>query len=316
MPRAGGASRSRREWGGRLALVLLGLALSLPAIELLLQLGALFNRQTLGPGASEGMTGYRRVLALGDSNTFGLRVGRANAYPKVLERMWNGSHRTPGRLQVLNAGYPGMTSTTVRGTVVDFIRAFRPDVVTVMVGANDAWTAYEPLAERTDEPTVREWLWDHSRAYRLAFMIGKWFEHPVLELEGMEQQYATAVRYGDVEFSVRQVRLKERPTWEHVRENLVAIGTAAREHGARVYFLTFPYGMGWVHRPANLTIRRAATDTDLPLIDVNTVFRQRCYAGCPDLIFQNDGHPTVEGHRLAAKTILHGLLHAPHVPDS
>jgi lysophospholipase L1-like esterase len=304
-------SRPRAEWAGRLALALLGLVLSVPVLELFLQVGAAINRHTLGPRMSEGLVGYRRLLAMGDSNTFGLGVRREQSYPSVLERLWNRSHHTPGRLQVLNAGYPGMTSPSILSTLPRFIRAFRPDIILVMVGANDGWTAIEPAVFPDDENGFREWLWRTSRVYRLAFMAQRWLEHPTLELREVDLTgHAGSVRYGDVEFSVRQVDPEgsARERARRLRTNVEAIAATAEEHGIPLFLLTYPEGRGWTHPIANVALRGTARARDLPLVDVNAAFTRLCHTGCPDLIIPNDGHPTARGHLLVAKLTLHAVL--------
>ena len=57
------------------------------------------------------------MLALGDSNTYGLWVEPAESYPAVFERRWNAD---PARrpIEVLNLGFPGTNASMVRRDIV------------------------------------------------------------------------------------------------------------------------------------------------------------------------------------------------------
>src|SRR5262245_47656820 len=94
----------------RIALVVLGLALGFVALELMLQ-GAALGRRLVGR-AGETATGSASatLLAVGDSNTYGLYCDATEAYPIVLGDLWNARPGAP-RLQVVNAGYPGTNSS-------------------------------------------------------------------------------------------------------------------------------------------------------------------------------------------------------------
>src|SRR5205085_2121223 len=97
------------------------------------------------------------ILTLGDSNTYGLYVPAEDAYPRVLERLWN-AHRPDEPIEVLDFAFPGMNSSRLRRLFPGLVEAVRPDLVLVMIGANDVWTVPEPTA---DEPgaTATQLLW-------------------------------------------------------------------------------------------------------------------------------------------------------------
>lgn len=160
------------EWPGRLCLVLGGLALAVALLEGALWAAALVVRVSGRPLpitlASEG----RRVLATGDSNTYGLYLEPEQAYPLVFERLWNARH-PEHPVEVLNVGYPGTNTSRLRNALPRFLESAKPDVVTIMVGANDFWTEPEPVprdVEASPEHGGPSWLWRHSRVYRLLYM--------------------------------------------------------------------------------------------------------------------------------------------------
>jgi len=107
----------------------------------------------------------QRILAVGDSHTYGGGVEREESYPAQLQRALD--DRLPGVYSVMNLGLPGMSSTQLRNRLPIWVQRYRLDVLIVWVGVNDAWNR----AERGDEVTdamarLDAWL-SHSRLYRL-----------------------------------------------------------------------------------------------------------------------------------------------------
>jgi len=170
-----------RKAASRILLVSFGLLLSAVAIEAILQIGALYIRSQETRSDSWLHSGALRVLALGDSNTYGLHLDdRSEAYPAVLERIWR--KRFPDRLiEVINAGVPGTNSSKLRNQLPSLLQAFQPDIVTIMIGANDFWTEREPIQPITggkvEDPFSR---WQYSRLYRLLYMIWRATQQPDL----------------------------------------------------------------------------------------------------------------------------------------
>ena len=117
-----------------------GLLIAVLALEALLQLGAFAVRQTGRDRPGDWLTSNVRVLALGDSNTFGIRLDEDQAYPSRLEALWNADVGEP-RIEVVNLGYPSTNSSGLLVNAERMLDAFAPHVVLVQVGANDFWTA-------------------------------------------------------------------------------------------------------------------------------------------------------------------------------
>jgi lysophospholipase L1-like esterase len=295
----------------RLALVGLGCVLSLIALEFVLQIGALFTSVTgyeLPVGRS---IGQERVVCLGDSNTYGLHVGRSEAYPQVLQTLWNNG--TPDhRVEVLNLGVPGMNSSKLRSRFGDILNTFKPDMVLMMVGANDNWTVPVPLA--TDSEQQESWnlytLWQYSRVFRLLYMIRRAFEVHHFDMTDPTQQGAeqTMARLGGTAVELTWTgKSSFRNTWiQELRRNLEVMSNEARQSGVKLVLLTYPSEEP-AYKFANSVIRAVAVRTQQPLIDLGTAFLQRCPTrSCPEL-FMPDNHPTAIGYQLAAGVILQEL---------
>ena len=78
----------RSELLPRLALVVVGLVLAL-LLEAGLQIGAAYVRVTGRAVSTQWTTRGGRMLCLGDSNTYGIWVDGRQAYPAVLQQLWN-----------------------------------------------------------------------------------------------------------------------------------------------------------------------------------------------------------------------------------
>ncbi|MFO0984389.1 MAG: SGNH/GDSL hydrolase family protein [Planctomycetota bacterium] len=82
-----------------------------------------------------------RVLALGDSCTYGSGVPSGDTYPARLEQMLNSVYED-GVFEVVNGGCPGYTSYQGIQFLKQLGLSLEPDVVTISFGINDAspWT--------------------------------------------------------------------------------------------------------------------------------------------------------------------------------
>src|SRR5262245_51650862 len=93
---------------GRLLLLAFGTFLALVVLAGVLRIGA--TLMATSPGGSPRGGGLRRILCLGDSNTYGLYVEKSQSYPKALEAQWNSS--TGARsVEVLDMGFPVTSSS-------------------------------------------------------------------------------------------------------------------------------------------------------------------------------------------------------------
>jgi lysophospholipase L1-like esterase len=211
--------------------------------------------------------GSVRILAIGDSCTWGWHVGQDESYPAVLQRLLD-QRAGAGRYQVINAGVPGYTSYQTLVALRDKGLPLHPAIVIIGAGFNDIYTSgdveQQIAHERRWMPLLRldDFLLDWSRLYRWA----RW------------QAAGGAKPTGAV-----------RVTPEGYMRNIGTMVDLVRAHGAHPLLLSF-----WAPQTINQDYRQAlilAADVaqvplityDGPLIDVV--------------------HPTVEGHRLLAGMI-------------
>jgi lysophospholipase L1-like esterase len=316
---SGGTSRRRDRAKActavrRLALITLGVGLAIAVLEIGLQLGALALRATGRQTPVSWLGGRRRVLCLGDSNTYGLRLAnRADAYPQQLERLWNAAAEHTA-IEVLNLGYPGTNSSKLIHDLPRMLETLRPDVVIIMVGANDFWTAPVPPADAAGvSARAFELVERYSRVYQLIYMLRRAFDHRQLEVNypaGVNGGEAGTARFGDVEFSLGWRRLAQlragAETYVQLRTNLLTLAGIVRSFGAEPLFLTYASAM-WNYGDASHALRSAAADSGVRVIDAAVPIAAVCPAEpCPDWLYA-DHHPTAAGYRVMAEEVVRAL---------
>jgi hypothetical protein len=100
----------------------------------------------------------------------------------------------------------------------------------------------------------------------------------------------------------------ERGWQERLEANLEVIAGIVRGSGARLVFLTYPAGfpLSTLYEQANHVLRQSAARLDVPLVEVTPGVASRCRElPCEDL--RKDSHPTVRGHRRAARVVADAL---------
>lgn len=287
----------------RVAQITFGLVLGLLLTEAFLQVGARFTRSHRGDQLEGALGDDRRVVFLGDSNTFGLGAGFDNSYPQVLQKRWNETSARD-RVKVFNLGTPGLNSSKLRQQLPGILMALRPDALTIMIGVNDLWTAPAPLDGAGAGWHYR--LSKYSRVYRFLYMLAK---VPQSRDEKIGRRHTAAGMLTSVSDDValvwtgRVAPEVENLQWKvDLQDNLDAMIADARRLGIDVTLLTYPHDVGW-YGGTNDIIRATAARTQTPIVDLGVAFRKACPEGqCPELLLP-DQHPTVIGHQLAADVL-------------
>lgn len=286
---------------------LLGLLLLL---ELLLQLGALIVKDQTRLVPAQWLTGNTRILALGDSNTYGLYLDAPDAWPAQLERQWNAANPQQP-VEVLNLGYPATNSFRVRENLPALLDKLSPDIVLIMVGFNDFWTPIETVNTQQNK-NVLDWVKNHSRLYKLyligmrsriaqqdmafGYPRGGWFD-----TNNNEQRL---VRVDGEVFRMAAGLGEPARHRNAMSDNLKAMIDVVRAHNAGVYLMTYPSNWGF-YPGANKWLKKVAEEQAVPLIDITPIFVALCVDGaasCPDILF-HDGHATAQGNALVAAEV-------------
>jgi len=142
--------------------------ITLAGFEFVLQLGTwVMTSVGLHKNNNQFVTNNVRVLAVGDSNTYGMYLPANESYPAQLEALWNQQNKP--KLEILNLGYPGSPSNKLVSMLPALLEKLQPDILLVKVGVNDILFPSMP-AEITDISPLQKykiWLDNHSRVMRL-----------------------------------------------------------------------------------------------------------------------------------------------------
>jgi len=227
--------------------------------------------------------GSIRVLALGDSTTFGWTVPDDEAYPPRLERVLNRASDGT-RYQVLNAGVAGYTS--YQGLV--YLRerglGLKPAIVVIGFGFNELYRLGD----------------DETRLARERLVL------PVLRLNDFLVERSRLYRWLSWEASAAaRSRLDYRVAPERYGENLREMTRLARGHGARVVLLDF-FARPLVDAPERKFPEKLAAvsaELEAPLV----VY----YGPRLDVV-----HPTSAGYGILAHDIADSLERAGYISDA
>jgi len=239
--------------------------------------------------------GVRRVVCLGDSNTFGLGVPAERTWPAHVARGLVAA-RPAEKWEVLNLGVPGYTSWQVRRLLECDVAAMSPDVVVIETGGFNDWVPAVGAADREQGRAVS------ASSLRVVELLASVFapsaspdEHPRNSLSDL----ATADYAGP-----RRVPLAD------FEDDLRAIAAWCAAHGARAVFIAHPLPELTVSRnPIALqygdAVRRVAAETGAALADGWAAFKASG-AGEAEL-FRDFCHPTDRGYEVIAPAVLEAM---------
>ncbi len=302
---------------------LLALALGVLAVLVLIEGGwwvaSLFltPKQRFSPGDRvarlERRPGERRVVCIGDSNTYGVHLEPDESYPGQLQALLD---RAPDEAwRVINLGYPAQNSAQVRARLAQNLAAYRPEVVVCWIGVNNSWS--RAMGHLWDEPEgepgpgVLQGLLQRSRTLSLFRMLRNRTQGAsVPGLDGAERDAGQ----GDVEIADR-TRAEAMDVRRRLLVDLPRIQAICEEHGARLVLVTYPIDREYVRDAINRTIRDFASERELPLVDLERTFLPLFpEIGGRRLMF-TDYHATALGNYEVSRSVLATLLDAGALPD-
>ena len=245
--------------------------------------------------------GTIRIACLGDSVTFGTAEG---AYPQMLEEILNSSGT--GRFEVMDFGVPGYTSFQGKVLLKEVLADYHPDWVVVFYGWNDHWLAQGfPDADQKIKPEtaltkVRNQL-ARLRTYQLLNKLtAKFTAH----------------------FGKKGQKIFRVPP-DQYEQNLAGIIELCRASGAQAALTTAPAGFGitvlpdyltylgfakkdenieQLHASYNRIASRVAAEKNVPLVDLDLIFRERGVKNYFDRPDKDIIHPNRAGLELIAES--------------
>lgn len=229
-----------------------------------------------------------RILAVGDSFTFGPYVANEDTWPSWLEAILNARLFPSASVQVLNAGIAGYTIEDELAYIRDKGPRLNPDLVILGVSANDI-SDLRPMQRRqfkrptaTSEPVflgdVRTFLRQHSALYNLARRVTQRVALTIArqELAGGKQDD----RYqGHLDITYYRPEVAEnRSYWEQYEALLKETIGLLKTANVPLLIVAFPEFMqlpmrGYPDLPQAF-VKRIATVLEAPYLDLLPVLRQ------------------------------------------
>lgn len=242
----------------------------------------------------------RRILCVGDSYTFGHHVDDAEAFPARLERILDGEGRDD---QVINAGANGFTIVDE----LEYLRLkgmnLRPDLVILSFSQNDIMDLTRP---RPMIDVMRE----HAEL-KGRFLLGpalKFLQHTAL-FNGM-QRLAASLRVRQRRGAPAGAGADLDALWSRYRRHLAQVAQLVGEHGARLLLVVWPsaeQAAGAADLEPQRRLARDCSELGLDMLDLTPTLRSAINRGEHPYLVPLDGHPSAEGHALAAEAIARRL---------
>jgi lysophospholipase L1-like esterase len=294
-----------------------------------------------------------RVLALGDSFTYGYYVHNEEAWPARLEETLN--QRLSTRFQVLNAGVPGFTIVDELQYLREKGLALEPDLVVIGFYTNDIFDFYPQIREYFARPVILQqavpsapqennivsFLRQNSALFNILLRLRGGFSQQQIESEinhvtptipGLQELYR------DMLFlNPRKPEYQEE--WDSYTWYFKEAVDLLAQKAIPLVLLAFPdlaelpIQGGLPDYPQQF-LAQLTTDVNTPYLDLLPVFRkqgdiQSLYLmyfnpdaqvdpNAPDSAVQSftgDGHPSAYGHLVTARALADLLITRGLVPE-
>lgn len=258
-----------------------------------------------------------RIVAVGDSNTFG-GGDDVNTYPAKLEQLLE--QRVSGplpRYEVVNAGIEGLNSSEALARLRSKVLPLQPDVVTIYIGWNDLMK-FDPTGQDANNELAgvsrsldRLWLVKGMRKL-LFFYLRPYTDPPATGAEsrtGRFRDFSPSFYIDNLREMVRLVRESG------ARPLIMTLATSVREdmdvedlRSAHVYFPYYRSGYGVgdlldLVAAYNRAVIQVAAAEQVPLLRLDQLFDRPDYRE----LFFDTMHPTEKGQWLLARALARAL---------
>ncbi len=273
-----------------------------------------------------------RIAVIGDSITYGFRVGNRQTYPKVLERLLRSYVPAETRFEVLNFGVAGYSIPEIVESLRVKALRYDPDLVIYGYCLNDP-EIYNPFAR-----LLRAKLEQPERGYlgRLAdgrlrlYALARYLLDTSRQREGAEVDEEAiwnadpgylAFHTGARTYERYIARLHDSgPTWKAVTAGLDDLGAISRDAGIPIVVAIFPLMQRlepYTLVPVHAKLVREVEARGLRSFDMTPVFVAASADPRWRRSFRRDKvHPWSTGHGIAALAILYWLLDHDLVPGA
>jgi len=259
------------------------------------------------------LPGTWRIVALGDSFTYGAGAPPQEGWPAQLERMLAARPSCDVPVEVINLGVPRYFPAAERLLLREEGLRYAPDVVLVAVTPNDVIDTYLGL----DAVTVNSSGYLVPRAaqalgpFAVALLL-----HSQLARAAMHALYTPHATRG-APASPDALYVRDgfyEPDWRAMEADLAALVADARRHGAVVVVLGVPQSGITDPQVDAFDHRLAQWSTDAGVGYVSVLAALRAADAHEPMYWRYDGHCRPAGYRVIAERLAAELAHAGLAP--
>lgn len=251
--------------------------------------------------------GVFRIVALGDSFTYGVGVDFEESYLVRLERMLNARPHT--RVEIIKRGIPRYFPAAERLVLEHYGLAFEPDLVLVGVLPNDVIDTSLGVDAVIVDPSG---FLISRRAQRLGRVGVRLYRHShiarILLFHGMQAD--PTFRTEDI---WRDNGVYEK-AWQAMESDLQQLAEMTKRSGARFAVLNIPQSKLWSEASTYTDKRLARWTHQQGITFIPTVAALRAASGQTKLFWEVDGHCRAAGYEIIARALFDAL--ADTVPQA
>ncbi len=244
-----------------------------------------------------------RIIALGNSCTFGWGVRFEEIWTSRLQQILD--RQAAGKYEVINAGVPGYSSYQGEEYFANELVKLQPDMVIIMFGWNDHWTAGRGISDAQQRMPQRVILTAQNilsslKIYQFArkLLLSSTEMQAVVPLDQTEGKR----RVSNSEFLANLRSIIATAKSNHTQAVLMIPPVAALS----IYFPGMVSHFHELHKAYQDEIVTAAKYEQVPLVDLQTAFDK--YSDLYDRPSDDPIHFNARGHDVAAQEIATTIL--------